>query len=126
MKPASPAPAKAKPGSEMPILQTRSLREQVYEFLRAEMNRGGLEIGTFLDLGALAEHLGISRTPLRDALLQLEVEGFVEILPRRGFRLKPLLPTPHRPVRGHKAGHLEPACQACGWFRGTPSPGRSG
>lgn len=73
-----------------PVLQTRSLREQVYDYLRGEMASGGLQPGAFLDLNALAGHLGISRTPLRDALLQLEVEGFVEILPRRGFRLKPL------------------------------------
>lgn len=81
---APPAPAR------MPLLQTRSLREQVYEYLRGEMSSGGLQPGAFLDLNALAASLGISRTPLRDALLQLEVEGFVEILPRRGFRLKPL------------------------------------
>jgi len=49
-----------------------------------------MQPGAFLDLNAMAESLGISRTPLRDAMLQLEVEGFVEILPRRGFRLKPL------------------------------------
>lgn len=79
--PASPA---------KPILQTRSLREQVYDYLRGEMASGGMQPGAFLDLNALARELGISRTPLRDALLQLEVEGFVEILPRRGFRLKPL------------------------------------
>lgn len=72
------------------VLQTRSLREQVYDYLRGEMNSGGLQPGSFLDLNALAQELGISRTPLRDALLQLEVEGFVEILPRRGFRLKSL------------------------------------
>jgi DNA-binding GntR family transcriptional regulator len=33
---------------------------------------------------ATSEKLGISRTPLRDALIQLEMEGFVRILPRRG------------------------------------------
>jgi len=54
------------------------------------MGRGGLKPGGFLDLNRLAGSLGISRTPLRDALLQLEVEGFVEILPRRGIRLRPL------------------------------------
>lgn len=75
---------------ETPILQTRSLREQVYEYLRTEMNRGGLQPGSFLDLNALSERLGVSRTPLRDALLQLEVGGLVEILPRRGFRVKAL------------------------------------
>lgn len=82
--------AGAHPALETPILQTRSLREQVYEYLRAEMNRGGLQPGSFLDLNALSERLGVSRTPLRDALLQLEVGGLVEILPRRGFRVKAL------------------------------------
>ena len=71
-------------------LQTRSLREQVYEFLRDEMNHGSLQPGAFLDLNALAARLGISRTPLREALLQLETQGFVTVLPRRGFRLNPL------------------------------------
>ena len=73
-----------------PTLQTRSLREQVYEFLRDEMNRGDLQPGAVLDLNALAERLGISRTPLREALLQLESQGFVTVVPRRGFRLNPL------------------------------------
>lgn len=71
-------------------LQTRSLREQVYEYLRDEMTRGGLQPGGFLDLNDLAQRLGISRTPLREALLQLESQGFITVLPRRGFRLNPL------------------------------------
>jgi DNA-binding GntR family transcriptional regulator len=79
------------PASSSPyLLQTRSLREQVYEFLRDEMNRGHLQPGGFLDLNAMAGRLGISRTPLREALLQLETEGFVTVMPRRGFRLNPL------------------------------------
>lgn len=73
---------------EAPLLQMRPLREQVYDYLRGEMNRGGLQPGAFLDLNGIARRLGISRTPLRDALLQLVREGYMEILPRRGFRLK--------------------------------------
>lgn len=76
--------------NELPILQTRTLREQVYDYLRAELNRGGLPPGAFLDLNAIAKRLGISRTPLRDALRQLEAEGYIEIQPRRGFKLKVL------------------------------------
>lgn len=73
-----------------PVLQIRSLREQVYEFLRDQMASGGLQPGEFIDLNELAERLGISRTPLREALLHLESQGFVTVLPRRGFRLNAL------------------------------------
>lgn len=66
------------------VLQLRSLREQVYEYLRDAINRGELDAGSFLDQKLLSETLGISKTPLRDALIQLETEGFVSILPRRG------------------------------------------
>jgi len=74
----------------LPPLMTRSLREQVYEYLRDEMNHGALQPGAFLDLNGIAQRLGVSRTPLREALLQLENQGFVTVLPRRGFRLNPL------------------------------------
>ena len=70
--------------AENGILQLRSLREQVYEYLRDAINRGELDAGSFLDQKQLSESLGISKTPLRDALIQLETEGFVSILPRRG------------------------------------------
>jgi DNA-binding GntR family transcriptional regulator len=78
------------PRLEAAPLQTRSLREQVYDVLRAEMARGGLQPGAFIDLNSLASRLGVSRTPLREALLHLESQGFVTVLPRRGFRLNAL------------------------------------
>jgi DNA-binding GntR family transcriptional regulator len=71
-------------------LVLKSLREQVYDHLRQLLNRGELRPGHFLDLDALEARLGVSRTPLRDALLQLETEGFVTILPRRGVEVRPL------------------------------------
>jgi len=73
-----------------PAIQTRSLREQVYDFLRDEMSKGGLQPGAFLDLNEIADRLGVSRTPLREALLNLESQGFVTVLPRRGFQLNEL------------------------------------
>ena len=72
------------------ITRIRSLREEVYEHLRAMMHHGQLRPGDELDLNALAAGIGISRTPLRDALLRLECEGFVEIQNRRGVRVTPL------------------------------------
>jgi DNA-binding GntR family transcriptional regulator len=79
----------AAPGRRSPLV-LKSLREQVYDHLRLLLNRGELRPGTPLDLDALEARLGVSRTPLRDALLQLESEGFVTILPRRGVEVRPL------------------------------------
>ena len=72
------------------VLDRRSLKEQVYDFLREEMQRGRLEAGSFIDMDEICGRLGVSRTPLREALLQLEMEDFVTILPRRGVRVNGL------------------------------------
>jgi DNA-binding GntR family transcriptional regulator len=66
------------------IINQKSLREQVYDFIREELTRGKLIPGDAINLNAISEELGISKTPLRDALLQLDTEGFVTISPRRG------------------------------------------
>lgn len=73
-----------------PILDVSSLREQVYKYLRSEINRGRILPGAFINLKKISKQLGISTTPLRDAIIQLECEGFVTILPRRGVRVKRL------------------------------------
>jgi DNA-binding GntR family transcriptional regulator len=65
-------------------INQKSLREQVYDFLREELTRGKLIPGASVNLNAISQELGISKTPLRDALLQLDTEGFVTISPRRG------------------------------------------
>ncbi len=66
-----------------PILNIKSLKEQVYEYLREQMRRGDILPGSVIDMEETSKKLGVSKTPLRDALLQLESEGFVTILPRR-------------------------------------------
>jgi DNA-binding GntR family transcriptional regulator len=65
------------------ILNVKSLKEQVYEYLRVQMRNGTIMPGSAIDLEETSKKLGVSRTPLREALLQLEMEGFVTILPRR-------------------------------------------
>ncbi len=70
--------------------ELRSLREQVYQFLRTEMQNGRITPGKYLRLNEMSERLGISKTPLRDAIIQLECEGFVTILPRRGVLMNRL------------------------------------
>jgi len=66
-----------------PILNIKSLKEQVYEYLREQMRRGDILPGSAIDMEETSNKLGVSKTPLRDALLQLEMEEFVTILPRR-------------------------------------------
>jgi len=66
-----------------PILNIKSLKEQVYEYLREQMRRGDILPGSAIDMEETSKKLGVSKTPLRDALLQLEMEEFVTILPRR-------------------------------------------
>lgn len=71
-------------------LSSKSLRGHVYEYLRARMNEGSVRPGAFLNLNAISRELGMSRTPLRDALFQLEFEGFVTIHPRKGVLVNEL------------------------------------
>jgi DNA-binding GntR family transcriptional regulator len=66
------------------ILNVKSLKEQVYEYLREQMRTGRLLPGSAIEMEETSKKLGVSKTPLRDALLHLEMEGFVTILPRRG------------------------------------------
>ncbi len=72
------------------MLNTKSLREQVYEYLRDEIQNRKLLPGSTINLNKISQQLGISKTPLRDAIIQLEIEGFVTILPRRGVTVKKL------------------------------------
>ncbi len=68
---------------QKPILNVKSLKEQVYEYLREQMRRGAILPGSAIDMEETSKTLGVSKTPLRDALLQLEMEDFVTIRPRR-------------------------------------------
>lgn len=69
---------------EKSILNFKSLKDQVYEYLRDQMEKGFLRPGSYINMEETSKKLGISKTPLRDALLQLEMESFVTIIPRRG------------------------------------------
>ncbi len=79
----SPGPVFVSRKDPVTIIQ-KSLREQVYEFLREELSSGKLVPGSAVNLAEISRQLGVSKTPLRDALLQLDTEGFVTISPRRG------------------------------------------
>jgi len=60
------------------------LRIQVYNYLQEQMRIGALEPGAAISVKRMLDELGISRTPLREALLILQEQGFVTIMPQRG------------------------------------------
>src|SRR5262249_51382862 len=72
-----------------PIIR-RPLREDVHAALRAHIVEGRLAPGRRLQDVQLAGQLGVSRTPIREALLRLAGEGLVESDPNRGFFVAPL------------------------------------
>jgi DNA-binding GntR family transcriptional regulator len=69
-----------------PLSEARTLAEQVYRAVRTRIMDGALAPGTFLREKDL-ESMGVSRTPIREALGRLASEGFLERLPHRGFRV---------------------------------------
>lgn len=62
----------------------KPLREVVSETMREAIVNGILKPGERLMEIQLAEELGVSRTPVREAIRKLELEGFVVMIPRRG------------------------------------------
>ncbi|WP_240377495.1 GntR family transcriptional regulator [Bacillus piscicola] len=68
-------------------ISTISITAQVTETIRKAIVKGEYEPGEKLSESALSKHYGVSRTPVREALKQLEREGLVEISPRVGTRV---------------------------------------
>ncbi len=66
----------------MAKIVTKKLSDQVYDYLREQIMEGNLYPGAALDLEKIREDLQISQSPLRDALIRLEAEGFLTIFPR--------------------------------------------
>lgn len=60
------------------VVARERLRDQIYEFIRGEMRLGLLQPGERLKEIELAERLGVSRTPVREALFQLARDGLLE------------------------------------------------
>ncbi|NUR90129.1 MAG: GntR family transcriptional regulator [Nonomuraea sp.] len=73
----------------MPI-ERRPLREQIREELLRRLDRGDFAAGTDINEAVLAGELGVSRTPLREALITLAGEGVLESSQGRGFRFAPV------------------------------------
>ena len=66
------------------IEEPKLLSEDIAESIKTAIIKGKFKPGEKISEGELAESMGISRTPLREAFRKLENEGFIEIIPRKG------------------------------------------
>jgi DNA-binding GntR family transcriptional regulator len=72
------------------VISRRPLREQIRDEILSRLVRGDFPVGGRINEGQLADDLGVSRTPLREALANLAQEGVLELRPNRGYWLSPL------------------------------------
>jgi DNA-binding GntR family transcriptional regulator len=72
------------------IRNTKSIRQKIYDHLREQLLSGEIQPHQHLIEAKIAEETGTSRTPVREALHSLELEGLIESIPRVGYVVKPL------------------------------------
>lgn len=66
----------------------KRLQDEAYEHLKNKIADGSLVEGQLYSETRMTKELGMSRTPVRDALLRLSMEGVIEIFPSRGFAVR--------------------------------------
>ena len=66
----------------------KSLKDHVYHYISEKINDGSLLPETKINEKMIIDDLDISRTPVREALIQLAAQGYLENIPRRGFIVK--------------------------------------
>ena len=71
----------------MALARPKSLRELALEHLRESIVDGSLKMGQVLSERRISEELGVSKSPVREALAQLRDEGLVSIEPQKGARV---------------------------------------
>jgi DNA-binding GntR family transcriptional regulator len=74
------------------LVQRRALRDGVYDAILELLLEGRVKPGASLSIDALARQLGVSPTPVREAMVQLEHTGLVTRAALKGYRVAPPLP----------------------------------
>ena len=97
-----------------------SLTEQAYTVLRRRIITCALEPGAEVSELDLADNLGMSKTPVREALARLALEGYVDTYPRRGYRVRSITFRDVNDVFDVRV-FLEPAAAALAAARMSPA-----
>jgi DNA-binding GntR family transcriptional regulator len=72
------------------IKSEKTIRRKIYEHLREQLLSGKIQPHQHLIEAKVARDIGTSRTPVREALHSLELEGLIESIPRVGYVVKPI------------------------------------
>jgi len=72
------------------IKNIKTIRRKIYDHLREQLLNGEIPPRQHLIEAKIAKELGTSRTPVREALHSLELEGLIESIPRVGYVVKPI------------------------------------
>lgn len=75
------------PRTPWPKVSQTTLADQAYKVIRSRILAGDMALGEFVREQDVSAALGVSRTPVREALGRLSSEGFLERIPHRGFRV---------------------------------------
>jgi DNA-binding GntR family transcriptional regulator len=75
---------------DYPVERPLTLRERIVTFVKDSIINGRLKPGERVPEHEIAESFGISRTPIREAFRQLESEGFITVIPRKGAVVSPI------------------------------------
>ncbi|MEV5493486.1 GntR family transcriptional regulator [Streptomyces bobili] len=76
--------------TEKPAVKRPPAADRVYTHVKQGVLDRSYEGGTLLTEGELAEVVGVSRTPVREALLRLEMEGLIKLYPKKGALVLPV------------------------------------
>ncbi|RTG97496.1 GntR family transcriptional regulator [Thermus scotoductus] len=70
------------------VLERSLLADQAYEYIKSLLFKGAFPPGSWLRIEPLAQRLGVSTVPVREALTRLVGDGLLEKLPHQGFRVR--------------------------------------
>ncbi|AYG03025.1 GntR family transcriptional regulator [Gryllotalpicola protaetiae] len=82
----------------MPEKNTVAAGDRAYEDVKARILTSELAGGDLISEGEVADRLNISRTPVREAFLRLQAEGFMKLYPKRGAMITPIARSEARDV----------------------------
>ncbi|BCP56121.1 GntR family transcriptional regulator [Kaistia sp. 32K] len=105
--------------NSLPKIAKSNLSEQVYDSIRSSLMEGRYQPGERLTIASLAEQLGVSITPVREAIFRLVTERALEMRAATSIHVRRLTPAELREIQTIRH-HLEGEAAACAALRIQP------